>query len=68
MADDRVDITFGAEFDQLVSGVGEVRDQLQSLSAPVAAIGRATSSALAGSAIQDTGAEVSIAGASKRAA
>jgi hypothetical protein len=39
MADDRVDIVFGAEFDQLVSGVGEVRDQLQSLSAPVAAIG-----------------------------
>jgi hypothetical protein len=51
MADDRVDIVFGAEFDQLVSGVGEVRDQLQSLSAPVASIGEQFT--LAGSAMEE---------------
>ncbi|HUB94281.1 MAG TPA: hypothetical protein VL993_00100 [Stellaceae bacterium] len=51
MADDRVDIVFGAEFDELVSGVGEVRDQLQSLSAPAAAIGEQFT--LAGTAMEN---------------
>jgi hypothetical protein len=51
MADDRVDIIFGIEFDQLVAGVGQVRDQLQSLSAPVVAIGEQFT--LAGSAMED---------------
>jgi hypothetical protein len=39
MADDRVDVVFGAEFSDLVAAVQQVKDQLASLTAPVRGIG-----------------------------
>jgi len=39
MADNRVDIVFGAQVDELVAGVRQVSEQLSSLAAPVQALG-----------------------------
>ena len=39
MADDRIEVVFGAEFGDLVAGVQQVTDAINSLTAPVATLG-----------------------------